>query len=228
MFEKLEDIQQDIESKEAQLEIQELDLENLTIEANNQKKAQEEKIIEKNIEMEAVLANQEMLEVQKVLWEEEEAQIDEDIKEAIRLANELQFSNGTFIWPAPACHTTSSDFGVRVHPITGKETMHNGIDIPASYGSDVLAAASGKVIKSYYSKSYGNLIVINHGTYEGSTYVTYYAHNSELLYNVGDVVTEGTVIAKVGSTGYSTGNHLHFGVLKDGVWVNPIDYFEYN
>ena len=94
------------------------------------------------------------------------------------------------------------------------------MDIGASTGADILAAASGEVIISTYSYSAGNYIMINHG---GGVY-TVYMHCSQLLASVGEQVKQGQVIAKVGSTGYSTGPHLHFGVRTGGTYVNPLNY----
>ncbi len=94
------------------------------------------------------------------------------------------------------------------------------MDLAAPYGSAILASAAGVVTTSTYSKSAGNYIVIAHGN--GMS--TVYMHASALLVSVGETVSQGQTIAKVGSTGYSSGNHLHFGVIKNGSYVNPLNY----
>lgn len=122
-------------------------------------------------------------------------------------------ATGHFIQPANG--RLSSNFGRR----WGRQ--HQGIDIAASYGSDVVAADGGTVVyASYNSSGYGNLVKIDHG----NGYVTYYGHNSKLCVSVGDKVYQGQVIAKIGSTGRSTGNHCHFEIRINGTPVNPISY----
>lgn len=125
-----------------------------------------------------------------------------------------------FIWPCPASSRITSKFGGRSSPTEGASSDHKGIDIGAPTGSNILAAAGGTVVVSTYSYSAGNYVMINHG---GGVY-TVYMHASKLLCKVGDTVKQGQVIAKVGSTGYSTGPHLHFGVRVNGTYVNPSKY----
>ncbi len=128
--------------------------------------------------------------------------------------------NTNFIWPCPASGRISSAFGDRSSPTEGASTNHKGIDIPAPPGSSIVAAADGKVVISTYSYSAGNYIMIDHGG--GLT--TVYMHCSQLLVKEGETVKQGQTIAKVGSTGYSTGPHLHFGVRSGGSYVNPSGY----
>ena len=125
-----------------------------------------------------------------------------------------------FIWPCPGYTRISSYFGPRPQPTAGASTNHKGVDLAAPYGSAILASAAGVVTTSTYSSSAGNYIVIAHGN--GTS--TVYMHCSALLVSVGETVEQGEKIAKVGSTGYSTGNHLHFGVIKNGTYVNPLNY----
>jgi murein DD-endopeptidase MepM/ murein hydrolase activator NlpD len=116
----------------------------------------------------------------------------------------------------------SSSFGWRVDPFTGRKAFHEGLDFAAESGTVVVAAASGKVIRANALPQYGKLVEIDHGN--GLT--TRYAHNSELLVNVGDVVEQGQAVAVVGSTGRSTGTHLHFEVRLNGVAQNPLRFLE--
>ena len=128
---------------------------------------------------------------------------------------------GSLTWPCPAYRSISSPFGYRIHPILGYSKLHTGVDLSASTGADVLAADGGTVIKSRYNSSYGNYVAIDHG----NGMVTLYAHMSQRLVSVGQTVSAGQVIGKVGSTGNSTGPHLHFEVMVNGSYQNPMSYF---
>ena len=125
-----------------------------------------------------------------------------------------------FVWPCPASGRITSKFGGRTSPTKGASSDHKGIDIGAATGSNIIAAAAGEVVVSTYSYSAGNYVMLNHG---GGVY-SVYMHASKLLCKVGDTVKQGQVIAKVGSTGYSTGPHLHFGIRVNGTYVNPSQY----
>lgn len=114
----------------------------------------------------------------------------------------------------------SSYFGMRTHPISGRREMHKGIDFAGKMGGPVIAVAKGVVTYAGKRYSYGNLIEIAHG----NGYSTRYAHNSRLLVSVGDTVEKGFQIAEIGSSGRSTGPHVHFEVLKNGVEVNPVRF----
>ncbi|WP_072448272.1 murein hydrolase activator EnvC family protein [Blautia sp. Marseille-P3201T] len=126
-----------------------------------------------------------------------------------------------FTWPCPASHNVTSPFGDRNSPTAGASSNHKGIDIGAGSGSSIVAAASGTVTVSTYSESAGNYVTIDHG----NGFHTVYMHASALYVKAGQKVSAGQQIAAVGSTGYSTGPHLHFGIMKNGVYVNPMNYF---
>lgn len=130
------------------------------------------------------------------------------------------YNGGAFLWPCPASTRITSDYGNRESPTAGASSNHKGIDIGAPYGSDIVAAADGEVIFAGYSNGGGNYVMIDHG---GSLY-TVYMHASSLCVSKGDKVTRGQIVAKVGSTGISTGNHLHFGVSLNGGYVSPWNY----
>ncbi|HDP88539.1 MAG TPA: hypothetical protein ENN42_01040 [Thioalkalivibrio sp.] len=115
---------------------------------------------------------------------------------------------------------TSSYYGVRTDPFSGKPSMHKGMDFAGKHGSDVVAVAGGVVTWSGKRWGYGNLVEINHG----NGYVTRYAHNSEHLVEVGEAVKKGQAIAKMGTTGRSTGPHVHFEVLQNGKHVDPAKF----
>lgn len=126
----------------------------------------------------------------------------------------------SFIWPCPASSRITSNFGDRESPVEGASTNHKGVDIGCLTGEKVIAAAAGSVVISTYSESAGNYIMISHG---GGVY-TVYMHMSSLGVSVGDTVSQGQTIGKVGSTGYSSGPHLHFGIRVNGNYVNPLGY----
>ena len=130
------------------------------------------------------------------------------------------YTGGAMKWPLPSSTRITSQFGNRKDPITGKNAYHSGIDIGAPKGNSIIAAADGKVILAGWNGGYGNCVIIDHGN--GIT--TLYGHASSLLVSKGQTVKAGTVIAKVGSTGRSTGNHLHFEVRKNGSPVDPMKY----
>ncbi len=157
---------------------------------------------------------------------------EEVIAEIIRVmaenASKGDAYGGSFVWPVPASKRITCDYGPRKSPTAGASSDHKGIDIgrPSGYSAseaknvDIVATAPGKVIISRYSSSAGYWITIDHGG--GLTSV--YMHNSKLLVKVGDTVSGGQVIAKMGSTGISTGPHLHFGIALNGTYVSPWGY----
>lgn len=156
--------------------------------------------------------------------EEEIKRQEEEARKAAEAAgkqyNTVSLGNINFIWPLPASSRITSRFGGRSSPTEGASSNHQGVDIGASTGTSIVAAASGTVVISTYSYSAGNYIMINHG---GGVY-TVYMHCSQLLASEGDTVSQGQTIAKVGSTGYSTGPHLHFGIRYNGKYIDPLNY----
>ena len=129
-------------------------------------------------------------------------------------------STGSMMWPCPSSKRVTSDYGPRTSPTNGASSNHKGIDIGAAYGADIVASDGGTVLVATYSSSGGNYVIIDHG----GGLCTVYMHASSLTVSAGQTVSKGQVIAKVGSTGISTGNHLHFGVTLNGVYVSPWGY----
>ena len=129
-------------------------------------------------------------------------------------------STGTMMWPCPSCHYITSPFGWRYHPIYHTQKYHSGVDIGASYGATIVAADGGTIITAGSVSGYGNCVVINHGN--GIT--TLYGHMSSIAVSVGQKVSKGQTIGYVGSTGNSTGPHLHWEVTVNGVRQNPLNY----
>lgn len=150
-----------------------------------------------------------------------QAELNAELAKSAKASNVTYSGNGKFLWPAAAGGRVSSQFNpARKHPILGYVRPHNGTDIAVPMGSNVLAGEAGKVVTAGWNNSYGYYITINHG----GGYVTLYAHNSKLLVKAGDTVTRGQVIAKAGSTGNSTGPHIHFEVRVNGTPVNAMNY----
>lgn len=130
-------------------------------------------------------------------------------------------ASGSFLWPVASYVYVSSRFGLRVHPITGKTKNHTGIDIASNQGTAVYASDGGTVTLAGWNGGYGNCIMIDHG----NGYVTLYGHLSSISVSVGQTVSQGATIGAVGSTGNSTGPHLHFEVLKNGTRIDPEQFF---
>ena len=146
--------------------------------------------------------------------------IEKAIEERERASGQKRVLKGGLIWPLPSSNRITSRFGKRSKPTKGASSYHQGIDIGASTGEKVIAAASGEVVISKYSYSGGNYIMISHG----SQIYTVYMHLSKRSVNEGDTVVLGQKIGEVGSTGYSTGPHLHFGIRKNGQYVDPLTF----
>ncbi len=131
---------------------------------------------------------------------------------------------GQFSWPIRG--RISSGFGMRRHPIARRRRMHTGLDIAAPRGAPVKASDGGKVIQVKWRGGYGKVVVINHGSRNGKNHTTLYAHLSKQLVRTGQIVKKGHVIGKVGTTGSSTGPHLHFEIRVNGKPVNPRPYLK--
>lgn len=159
--------------------------------------------------------------------EKAEDQLEKEAQELTALIKKLSssgsYSGGIMQWPTPGYTGISSNYGYRIHPILKVRKFHGGIDINAPQGAYIHAAASGKVIWSgWRSGGSGNTVIIDHGG--GITTLYLHIMNGGLLVKEGQKVNAGDVIAKVGSTGLSTGPHLHFEVRVNGERKNPLDY----
>lgn len=135
-------------------------------------------------------------------------------------ADQLHYGGGAFVWPAPSYTRISDDYGYRTHPILGIQKFHSGVDMAAPSGSSILAAADGTVVAATYNATMGNYVMIDHG----NGLYTIYMHASALYVSSGQSVSAGSTIAAVGSTGRSTGAHLHFSVRQNGSYVSPWNY----
>ena len=216
--EKLEQEEAELEEARQDLETEKESLEELIKTKENQISVYEADINNKEAavkEYEAEIAAQE--EIIKVL----EARIAEERKR-LEEANRRRYDGGMFKFPCPNYTRISDDYGMRMHPTLGVEKFHNGIDLAAPSGSPILAAYDGDVVGAGYSSTMGNYLMIDHG----DGLITLYMHASKLYVSTGASVSKGQKIAAVGSTGRSTGPHLHFGVRLNGSYVSPWKYLK--
>ncbi len=161
------------------------------------------------------------LEFQTDLISKLEGEITEEQKKILEESGIiLEYDGGAFHWPAPSYTVITSEFGWRTDPINGNRAYHNGVDMAAAEGTPIVAAYDGIVTDAGYNWSMGNYVIIDHGT----GLYTIYMHASKLHVAKNDIVAGGERIADIGTTGRSTGPHLHFSVRKDGVYVSPWNY----
>ncbi len=217
-----------VEVCKARLEAEEEVL-NATKEAAEQEQASlEELIAEKEKEIKAYetdISSKEALIREYEAEIAEQTAIIEELEEAVKqaredLRNQRVYDGGVFCWPAPQYTRVSDEYGNRIHPITKQQQFHTGVDLAAPGGSPILAAYDGDVIQAAYNATMGNYIMIDHG----DGLYTIYMHAQKLQVQKGDVVARGQQIATVGTTGRSTGNHLHFSVRLNGMYVTPWNY----
>ncbi len=218
------DIKNQIIQIENQLENEKKELVSLKEYEIAQKESIEDLIEEKTRELADMnnKINTSQAELKKLLAEQkkQEAEIEAIERAILARGNSNRILSGGLIWPCPSSKRITSGYGHRKSPTKGASSNHQGIDIGASVGATVIAAAAGEVVISTYSYSAGNYIMINHG----SGIFTIYMHLSKRNAEVGQEVSQGQKIGEVGSTGYSTGSHLHFGIRKKGVYVNPLTF----
>ncbi len=229
LLKEYEEQERIIEEKVKEIERKKLEIEKLYKEAeikkDNLQRQYEEKVLlisnmESDVDEQMKLVNE--LEQadkdieQKILEEQKKAE------EALQNSggSDVIYTGGQMGWPVPGYSNISSGFVDRLNPVTGVPEKHKGVDIPAPTGTPIVAAESGVVIDSRYINGYGYTVIISHG----NGVSTLYGHNSQLLVNVGDMVSRGDAIALAGSTGNSTGPHCHFEVRINGVATNPMPY----
>ena len=160
------------------------------------------------------------LQIQIDEYNSQVATIEAEIKLLALNSISEDYIGGAMIWPIPGYTQITSQYGMRVHPITGAYKLHTGMDVGAPLGASFVAAANGIVTKATFNNAYGNMVIIDHG----GGVQTLYAHGSEIVVQVGQTVKTGDEVLKVGSTGYSTGPHAHFEIRINGQTVNPIEY----
>lgn len=227
-LDELIDTKEKIAELEQQLKNQKDALVLLKEEETAQKENIEQLIFAKQKELEEMLTKISLSQKElKKLEADEKAQeaniraIEEAIEARERAkGNAQRVLRGGLIWPLPSSTTITSRFGSRKSPTKGASTFHQGIDISGKTGEKIVSAAAGEVVIAKYSYSAGNYVMISHG----SSIYTVYMHMSVISVKEGQEVVQGQKIGEVGQTGYSTGPHLHFGIRKDGKYVNPLTY----
>ena len=241
---------QDLEDYKAELEVEKQQVEEVRDKKEREVRSYESKIASSQSDVNSyskqIAAQEELLEElieAEKKRQEEEARKKKEAEEAAKRAaaskssssssgsgsssssgGSSSSSGGTSIsglrWPLGTSGTITSYFGNRSSPTRGASSYHRGIDIAVSYGTSILAAGSGTVTTAGYNSAMGNYIVVNHG----NGVYTYYEHCSRFAVSAGDSVSKGQTIGYVGSTGISTGPHLHFGIYTGGGYVNPLNY----
>lgn len=236
MLKKMEETQAQIEASKHALLTEQGELQQLVSRTEAEQASVEVLIADKQSELQSYMAQisdtqAQIEQKQKELQEEQELiaqmkEIERQRAEAARRAAEsgngnyrVKYTGQGFIWPVSS-YTITSEFGYRTDPINGSTSYHSGIDIAAPMGSEIHAVADGEVAWSYYSTTAGNWIGIDHGNDIYSVYM----HCSLSNVSAGDMVSQGDVIGLVGSTGRSTGPHLHLSIRANGEYVNPHDY----
>lgn len=232
MLLRLQDTEKNLKIAKSTLDSEYVQLNEMLAEVEAEKEATDVLIASKRAELTATDANLSEQEAAKLQHEEDIKAQEEYIKELEEIERKrkeqealLQNAIGKYdgsgmMWPVPGYSRISSSFGYRSDPFTGEKSYHSGTDIPAPTGTKIVAAYKGQVAWSYYSSSAGNWIGIDHG----NGLYTVYMHMSKLLVKEGQMVNTGDVIGLCGSTGRSTGPHLHFSVRLNGNYVEPLNY----
>lgn len=215
---ELELEKQILDQAKVNVEIEQANLESLIAQKNQDIVAYESDISTKE---KAIKEYEQEIKEQDEIIEALEAAIAEEKRQILASnGSVIIYDGGQFKFPLASYTRISDDYGMRMHPTLHVEKFHNGVDFAAPKGTAIYAAYDGKVVAATYSSTMGNYVMIDHG----SNLYTIYMHASALYVSKGDVVIRGETIAAVGTTGRSTGNHLHFGVRKDGEYVSPWNY----
>lgn len=227
MLVKYQEIKASVEATEAILKQEHAQLEELVAQTIDEQAAMEALISAKATELVRYENDIIMSEELEAEMEEELQALEQELKALEKRLKEEQskiiYDGGQFKWPVPGYYNVTSNFGWRTHPIFKIQRLHNGIDIGAPTGTPIIAAYDGEVVVVTYQAAAGNYVMINHG----SNLYTVYMHMSKFNTKVGQKVKQGDVIGYVGSTGNSTGPHLHFSVRLNGEYVNSGPYVGY-
>lgn len=216
----LEKINNELEEDKAQMKLTKVEAEKQTVVLTNTRTVYEN---QKN----SLSESEKQLNAQIETYKKQQEELENLIRYTISGSTyELKYSGGVMIWPTLESSYITSPYGSRLHPIQGVIKNHDGIDIGGKLGDPVYAAEDGIVIYSQYNTGgYGNMVMIDHGlNTNGVKIVTLYAHGNKLLKSVGETVKQGDIIMEMGSTGNSTGPHVHFEVRENGTHVDPKNY----
>ncbi len=226
LLDEIAKLEQELIDKKVELEEQKKAIVEIKAKSEKEKKDMENVKNQKDSLKSRLTAEENQYYQELTYLEKESARIESLIKNGTANSKEV-YSGGKFTWPVPGYTRISSEYGNRAgfrlqDGSWSPAQFHTGIDIPAPTGTKVVAAEAGKIITAGYVSGYGYTIIIDHG----SGVTTLYGHNSALVVKVGDRVTKGQQISKCGSTGNSTGPHVHFEVRKNGSHVNPHTYLQ--
>ncbi len=216
---KLKEEKQKIQDKKDELEALKQEQVDSKTSLEAKKSDLDSKMAKRDAMIKEINSSKSTLEAQLKEIEAEEAKVRAQIARLSK-GGSPTYTGGAMLWPTPSCRIITSYYGWRLHPVLGYEKLHTGMDIGAGYGAKIIAAESGSVITATYNSAYGNYVVIDHG----GGVCTLYAHMSSMATSVGQYVLAGDTIGYVGSTGYSTGPHLHFEVIVNGATVDPLGY----
>lgn len=218
MLKEFQDIVAEVEAQEQQLQKEYDEIEAMQNELIDKQKTVETLISEKDSEIDEM--SEELQELKEAVATAERKQRERASSYSNSAGASVVSGNGMFTHPCPGYTRISSYFGWREQPLPGASTNHKGMDFAAPTGTPIYAAAAGTVTSAGYSGNAGNLIIINHG----NGLQTYYMHCHKIYVRAGQTVSKGQNIAIVGTTGNSTGPHLHFQVMSGGTPVNPQNY----
>lgn len=219
LLKNIKDKKRNITELKQSQETERENIENSKAELEKKKKEIELTQKEKEKYMASLEGNMKKAKESEALLVKENKKFERKIRE---LQTASQYVGGEMLWPVPNHYRITSPFGYRIHPIYGYRSFHRGIDIGCYYNTKIVAANDGVVIVAGWHYSYGNYVIIDHGGKKA----TVYGHNTKLLVKVGQRVKKGQTISLSGSTGESTGPHLHFEVRENGVVVNPLNYLK--
>lgn len=213
---------QTLEEFKASLEKSKAEQQTLLNGLNDQRK-QLKKLVDESGAMVAKIedgidATVEQIEDAEKAWKDANDKLEAEIARKSTLEN---FVGGSYLWPTPGIYKITSKYGWRIHPTTKKNSFHYGVDIAAPMNTPILAANSGKVLTATKHEIYGNYVVIDHGGGSSSLY----AHMTKYTVKVGQTVSAGDVIGYVGSTGWSTGAHLHFEIREKNTTTDPLSHY---
>ena len=218
-------------AQKAQLEAQKAELEEAKVGLEEEKGTRQEKKGELNKQLGTQNNKSRELKDNLALIEEAEDELEVLNKQLEKFVADIQnkykeayLGSGSMAWPVPGWTKISSNYGYRIHPIYKTNRFHSGIDIPANAGTPVIAADTGNVIMATTYGGYGKTVILDHG----GGVATQYSHLSSINVAVGDRVSKGAKVGGVGTTGLSTGNHLHFQIMINGSAVNPLSNDKYN
>lgn len=211
----------DLEMKKSDLEVKKKELESALV----QQESMRELLDGQKLEKKEILGN---VQQERAAYERALAELEENSRQLEAMIRQLQggsseaLGTGVYTWPTPGYSNITSSYGMRFHPILKTRKMHTGVDIGAPMSATIVAADSGKIIHAGWMGGYGQVLVVDHG----NGISTLYAHQSSFLVSNGQTVNRGDAIGKVGSTGWSTGPHLHFEVRINGSYTDPMPYIQ--